>query len=78
MHLIPQEWLEGVTFVIEPGPEFKILYTNKLTEDDMCMATPVIVGDKLLMRTSQRLYCIGRTAEGAKAAAGNVEKAAAK
>ena len=36
---------DGVTFVIEPGAEFKILYTNSLAEDDMCMATPVIVGD---------------------------------
>lgn len=49
---------DGVTFVIKPGPEFEVLYTNSLLEDDMCMATPVIVGDKLLIRSSARLYCI--------------------
>jgi outer membrane protein assembly factor BamB len=49
---------DGVTFVIKPGPEFEILYTNTLAEDDMCMASPVVVGDKLLIRTSARLYCL--------------------
>jgi outer membrane protein assembly factor BamB len=49
---------DGVTFAIQPGPEFKVLYTNELTEDDMCMASPVIVDDKLLIRSSARLYCI--------------------
>ncbi|MGD9723521.1 MAG: PQQ-binding-like beta-propeller repeat protein [Pirellulales bacterium] len=51
---------DGVTFVIKSGPEFEILHTNTLAEDDMGMATPVIVGDKLLLRTSARLYCIGK------------------
>ncbi len=36
---------DGVTYVVETGPKFKLLYTNSLAEDDMCMATPVIVGD---------------------------------
>ena len=49
---------DGVTFAIEPGPQFKILYTNQLADDDMCMATPAIVDDKLLIRTAERLYCI--------------------
>jgi outer membrane protein assembly factor BamB len=49
---------DGVTFAIEHGREFKVLYTNALAEDDMCMATPVIVGDKLLLRTAKRVYCI--------------------
>ncbi len=59
---------DGVTFAIEPGPDFKILYTNELAEDDMCMATPVIVGDKLLIRTSARLYCIEKKDEATTAA----------
>jgi outer membrane protein assembly factor BamB len=60
---------DGVTFAIQPGPEFSILYTNELAEDDMCMATPVVVDDRLLIRTSARLYSIqNRTA--APAAAG--------
>lgn len=54
---------DGVTFVIAAGDEFEILRTNKLAEDDMCMATPAIVGDKLLIRTSQRLYCIQKGAK---------------
>ncbi len=31
---------DGVTFVIAAGKDFEILHTNKLAEDDMCMATP--------------------------------------
>jgi outer membrane protein assembly factor BamB len=50
---------DGVTFAIKPGPEFEILYTNTLADDDMGMATPVIVGDKLLIRTAPRIYCVG-------------------
>ena len=50
---------DGVTFAIKPGPDFEILYTNTLADDDMGMATPVIVGGKLLLRTSKRMYCIG-------------------
>jgi outer membrane protein assembly factor BamB len=50
---------DGVTFVIKTGREFEILHTNPLAEDDMGMATPVIVGDRLLVRTSPRIYCIG-------------------
>jgi outer membrane protein assembly factor BamB len=49
---------DGVTFAVQPGAEFKVLYTNALADDDMCMATPVIVGNKLLIRSSKRLYCI--------------------
>lgn len=50
---------DGVTFVIKPGPDFEILHTNPLADDDMGMATPVIVGDKLLIRTGPRIYCVG-------------------
>jgi outer membrane protein assembly factor BamB len=51
---------DGVTFVMAAGDEFEILHTNPLAEDDMGMATPAIVGDKLLLRTSARLYCIDK------------------
>jgi outer membrane protein assembly factor BamB len=54
---------DGVTFVIKPGEEFEILYTNELADDDMGMATPVIVGDRLLIRTASRVYCVGKTAQ---------------
>jgi outer membrane protein assembly factor BamB len=54
---------DGVTFVIAAGGEFEILHTNKLADDDMCMATPAIAGDKLLIRTAARLYCIQKGAK---------------
>ena len=49
---------DGETFVIKAGDKFELLHTNPLAEDDMCMATPAIAGDRLLIRTSARLYCI--------------------
>jgi outer membrane protein assembly factor BamB len=54
---------DGVTFVMAAGKEFEILHTNTLAADDMGMATPAIVGDKLLLRTSARLYCIEKAAK---------------
>ena len=47
----------GVTYVLEAGREFKLLHTNKLLEDDMCMATPALARDKLIIRTDARIYC---------------------
>lgn len=49
---------DGVTFVFKAGDESELLHSNSLAEDDMCMATPAIAGDRLLIRTSARLYCI--------------------
>jgi len=54
---------DGVTFVIDAGKEFNILYTNALAEDDMSMATPALVGDRLLIRTSPRIYSIRKGAK---------------
>ncbi len=48
----------GTTFVFKAGPEYELLGTNDLGEDEMAMATPAIVGNKLLLRTESRLYCI--------------------
>lgn len=53
---------DGVTFVLRAGDEFQVLHRNKLADDDMCMATPAIVGDQLLIRTSARVYCIRQPA----------------
>ena len=52
---------DGVTFVFNAGDEFKLLHSNPLAEDDMGMATPAIAGDRLLIRTSARLYSIRDT-----------------
>ncbi len=48
---------DGVTTVFKAGDEFELLHTNALAEDDMGMASPAIVGDLLLIRTSARIYC---------------------
>jgi outer membrane protein assembly factor BamB len=52
---------DGVTFVFRAGEKFEPLHANRLADDDMGMATPALVGDKLLLRTSARLYCIANT-----------------
>ncbi len=49
---------DGDTFVIEAGPEFKVLHTNSLGE--LCLASPAVVQGKLLLRTATTLYCIGK------------------
>ncbi|MGE3780594.1 MAG: PQQ-binding-like beta-propeller repeat protein, partial [Pirellulaceae bacterium] len=49
---------DGVTFVLQDSDQFELLHTNALAEDDMGMASPAIAGDRLLIRTSARLYCI--------------------
>jgi len=49
---------DGVTFVLKAGDAFELSHTNTLAEDDMCMATPAIAGDRLLIRSSSRIYCI--------------------
>ena len=48
---------DGDTFVLQAGPEFKLLQCNKLHE--MCMATPAAVRGSLLIRTLSKLYRIG-------------------
>ncbi len=48
----------GVTYVINAGETFELIRTNPLAEDDLGMATPAIVGDRLLIRTSARLYSV--------------------
>ncbi|HEY3965518.1 MAG TPA: PQQ-binding-like beta-propeller repeat protein [Planctomycetaceae bacterium] len=48
----------GETFVYAAGDEFKPLHVNALADDDMCMATPAIAGERLLIRTAVRLYSI--------------------
>lgn len=49
---------DGVCHVLRAGDRFEVLHTNRLADDDMCMATPALAGDRLLVRTSARLYCI--------------------
>lgn len=54
---------DGVTFVIKAGDTFEIERTNPLAEDDLGMATPALVGKRLILRTGPRVYCL-ETADG--------------
>ena len=49
---------KGLTHVLEAGPKFKPLGKNQL--DDTGMATLASAGDRLYVRGSKRLYCVGR------------------
>lgn len=52
---------DGDTFVIQAGPEYKLLWKNSL--DEMCMATPAIAQSSLIIRTASRLYKIRPTVQ---------------
>lgn len=49
---------EGQTFVITAGEKFQLLHVNEL--DDFTLASPALVGERLLLRTEHRLYSIRR------------------
>jgi len=53
---------DGDTFVIQAGPEFKVLGKNSLGE--MTLATPAVANGSLIVRTASKLYRIGRTTGG--------------
>lgn len=48
---------DGDTFVVQAGPEFKVLGRNALNE--MCMATPAALRGSIIIRTLTKLYRIG-------------------
>ncbi len=53
---------EGTTYVIEAGPEFRVLGENRL--DEFTMATPAILEDSLIIRTTEAVYkIVNSTAE---------------
>ncbi len=47
----------GLTYVMQAGPEYKVLGANPL--DELTLACPAVVDGKLLIRTASKLYCIG-------------------
>jgi hypothetical protein len=49
---------EGQTFVVAAGEKFQLLHVNAL--DDMALASPAMVGERLVVRTEHRLYSIRR------------------
>ena len=51
---------DGDTFVIQPGPEFKVLGKNSLNE--FVMATPAAAGDSLYIRSAGKVFKIAAPA----------------
>jgi len=49
---------DGETFVLRAGPKFEVLEKNAL--DEMCLATPALSRDSVLIRTQTKLYRIGK------------------
>ncbi len=47
---------KGITFVVQHGPEFKILAKNIL--EDSFHSSPVILGNRIYLRGFEHLYCI--------------------
>lgn len=47
---------KGVTHVIQAGKEFRVVGQNDL--QDMCMATPAVANDGLILRTASKVYKI--------------------
>lgn len=50
---------DGNTAVLRAGDKFELLHTNSLG-GEMCMATPALAGDRLLVRTDRHLYSLRR------------------
>lgn len=49
---------EGTLFVIQAGPKFQVLEQIDLN-GEMCLATPALVRDSVLVRTERGLYRLG-------------------
>ena len=49
---------DGDTYVIQAGPEFKVLGKNSLNE--LALATPAVANGSLIVRTASKLYRIGK------------------
>jgi outer membrane protein assembly factor BamB len=49
---------DGDTFVVQAGPEYKLVGKNSL--DEMCMATPAIARGSIILRTASSLYRIAK------------------
>jgi outer membrane protein assembly factor BamB len=47
---------DGDTYVMQAGPEFKVLGKNPL--DEIALATPAVYRSSLIIRTASKLYCI--------------------
>lgn len=52
---------DGTVYVIESGPEFKVLAKNKFSDGGEVSSTPAISDGKIYLRSSKFLYCIGKS-----------------
>jgi len=50
---------EGTTFVFQAGPKYEMVSRNEIGEE--CLASPLICGGRVFLRTSRHLYCLGDT-----------------
>ncbi len=55
---------EGTVYVIEPGPELKVVAENKINgaSDEIFRASPTPAQGQLLIRSNKVLYCVGKEA----------------
>ena len=51
---------DGLTYVVKAGPEYELLGTNEL-DQELTLSSPAVAGDKVLIRTASKLYCIANT-----------------
>ncbi len=53
---------EGSVYVVEPGPELKVVAENKITaaSDDIFRASPTPHQGQLLLRSNKALFCVGQ------------------
>jgi len=49
---------EGDVYVVQVRPNFKVLASNRI--NDRIAAAPVLINDKVLLRTAGHLYCFGK------------------
>ncbi len=49
---------DGKVFVVKPGDKYQVMATNQL--DSRVMATPAVVGSKILIRTEKSLYLFSK------------------
>ncbi len=58
---------DGTCHVIEGGERFKLLASNKVTEDrESFGGTPAISDGRIYLRSDRHLYCIGESAQDSK------------
>jgi len=50
---------QGGTVVLEAGPKYKVLATNRLQDRSEFKASPIVADGKLILRSNRALYCIG-------------------